>query len=102
MRLIRIAVLTLAVAPIATASLPQTTVTVSELPPETIPEGTCTQSTSGYLGIVGKDKTERTKITDREIGEYVRKRLAEGYSVVLYPQASGKIFTRQTCESLKR
>jgi len=49
------------------------------------------------LGIVEKDKSERTKLTDQEIGEYVRKRLAEGYSVALYPQASGKMFTVQTC-----
>jgi ribulose bisphosphate carboxylase small subunit len=49
------------------------------------------------LGIVEKDKKERTKLTDQEIGEYVRKRLAEGYSIALYPQASGKMFTVQTC-----
>jgi hypothetical protein len=71
--------------------------TVNELPPEAISVGTCTQSTSGYLGIIGVDKKERTKLTDQEIGEYVRKSLAEGYSVTLYPQASGKMFTVQTC-----
>ena len=76
-------------------------ISVSELPPEAIPTGTCTQSNAGYLGIVQKDKTERTTLTDREIGEYIRKKLAEGYSVMLYPQASGKIFTFQTCHSAK-
>jgi len=96
-RAIRVAVLTLAVIAAAVAGEPQTTVTVTELPPEAIPTGSCKQSTSGYLGIVGKNKQERTKLTDREIGEYVRKRLAEGYSVTLYPQASGKMFTSQTC-----
>jgi hypothetical protein len=74
---------------------------VKELPPEAIPTGICVQSTSGYLGIVEKDKTERTKLTDQEIGEYVRKRLAEGYSIALYPQASGKMFTVETCHSTK-
>jgi len=74
---------------------------VAELPPEPIPAGTCTQSRSGYLGIVDKGKQERTKLTDQEIGEYVRKALAEGYSIELYPQASGKMFTVQTCHSSK-
>jgi hypothetical protein len=80
----------------------QATVTVTEFPPEKIPAGSCTESDSGYLGIVEKDKTERTKLTDQEIGQYVRKKLAEGYSVELYPQASGKTFTIQTCHSEKR
>lgn len=80
---------------------PHPPIAVTELPPEAIPAGTCTKSISGYLGIVGKDNKERTKLTDQEIGEYVRKRLAEGYSVALYAQASGKIFTRQTCHPTK-
>jgi hypothetical protein len=97
MRGVRIAVLTVAVAIAAAA---QTSVNVTELPPEPFPVGTCTQSESGgYLGIVEKDKTERTKLTDQEIGAYVRKKLAEGYSVTLYPQASGKVFTSATCHS---
>jgi uncharacterized protein YdbL (DUF1318 family) len=79
----------------------QPAVTVKELPPEAIPAGTCTESYSGYLGIVGKDKKERTILTDQEIGEYVRKRLAEGYSISLYPQASGKVFSVQTCHPTK-
>ncbi len=76
-------------------------ITVKELPPEAIPTGTCTESTAGYLGIVGNDKKERTKLTDQEIGQYVSKRLAEGYSISLYPQASGKVFTVQTCHPAK-
>ena len=98
MRGVRIVVLTVAV---AIAAVAQTSVSVTELPPEAIPAGTCTQSHTGYLGIVEKDKSERTKLTDQEIGEYVRKRLAEGYSVALYPQASGKMFTVQTCHPAK-
>jgi hypothetical protein len=101
MRLARIAVFTLAVAMAAVAGEPQMTVTVTELPPEPIPAGSCTESNSGYLGIVGTDKKERTNLTDQEIGEYVRKRLAEGYSVTLYPQASGKMFTVATCHPTK-
>ncbi len=45
----------------------------------------------------GSGQEGTTKLTDQEIGEYVRKRLAEGYSVTLYPQASGKMFTVATC-----
>ena len=100
MHLIRIVVLTSAIAAVAVAGEPQT-VTVTELPPEAIPTGTCSASTSGYLGIVGRDKKERTKLTDQEIGEYVRKSLAQGYSVALYPQVSGKIFTQETCHPAK-
>jgi hypothetical protein len=100
MRGVKTVVLTLALAAMAMAGGPQT-VTVTELPPEAIPAGTCTVSNSGYLGIVGKDKKERTNLTDQEIGEYVRKSLAEGYSVALYPQASGKMFTVQTCHPMK-
>ena len=101
MRLARIAVLNMAVALMALAGEPQTTVSITELPPEAVPTGTCAQSTSGYLGIVGNNKSERTKLTAQEIGEYVQKRLAEGYSIALYPQASGKMFTVQTCHPAK-
>lgn len=102
MRLAKMLVLALVVAKAAIANQPQqTTVTIVELPPEAIPAGTCTESTSGFLGVVEKDKIERTKLTAEEIGKYVTKSLAEGYSVTLYPQASGRIFTKQTCESPK-
>jgi hypothetical protein len=101
MRALKLIVCAIAITVVA-GGQSQPAITVKEFPPEAIPAGTCTQSTSGYLGIVGKDKKERTKLTDQEIGEYVRKRLAEGYSVTLYPQASGKIFTIAICESSKR
>jgi hypothetical protein len=100
-RVIQAFVLTLVVVTAAVAGQPQASVSVTELPPEAIPAGTCTRSTSGYLGIVEQDKKERTKLTDQEIGEYVRKGLAEGYSIALYPQASGKMFTVQTCHPAK-
>ena len=76
-------------------------VSVAEVPPEPLLTGTCTQSTTGYLGIVQKDVSERTKLTDQEIGKYVNKSLAEGYSVTLYPQASGKVFTVAICHPAK-
>ena len=100
MRGAKLVVLTLALAIAAIAGEPQN-VSVRELPPEDIPVGTCTQSESGFLGVVEKDRTERTKLTDQEIGEYVRKSLAQGYSVALYPQTSGRIFTSATCHSAK-
>ena len=96
-RAIQAAVLMLAVNAATGTGQPQTRASVNELPPETITTGACTQSSSGYLGIVEKDKKERTKLTDKETGEYVRKMLAQGYSVTLYPQASGKVFTVATC-----
>lgn len=101
MHLVRVAILTLFVAVAALEAELQTTVTVTELPPETVPAGACTESVSGYLGIVEKDRKERTKLTAQEIGQYVSGKLAEGYSVTLYPQASGKIFTIATCHPTK-
>ena len=79
----------------------QMNITVKEGPPEAIPTGACTPRSGGYLGIVKKDGTERTALTDQEIGEYVRKTLAQGYSISLYPQASGKTYVIETCHSNK-
>jgi len=71
-------------------------ISVQELPPEPIPHGTCSQGHSGYLGV---ESSGRSRLTEQEIGEYVRQQLKEGYSVKLYPQASGRIFSIATCES---
>ncbi len=101
MRSLKITVLSAVLAVAAIAQTGHPTISVSELLPESIPAGTCTQSTSGYVGIVEKDGRERTQLTDQEIGEYVRKRLAEGYSLALYPQASGKMFSVETCHPAK-
>jgi hypothetical protein len=81
-----------------TSSFPA--VTVKELPPEAIPSGPCTESQAGYLGFTKAGK-EKTRLTDKQIGEYVRVRLSQGYSVSLYPQVSGKIYAVATCESSK-
>jgi len=69
---------------------------VRELPPEPIPHGTCTQGHSGYLGV---EVSNRFRLSDEEIGEYVRRQLKEGYSLQLYPQESGRIFSIAACES---
>jgi hypothetical protein len=74
-------------------------VSVSELPPEPIPAGTCKQSYSGYLEIPARKKVKETNFTSQEIGDYVNKRLSEGYSLSLYPQASGRLFVTETCPS---
>ena len=79
----------------------QPTITVKELPPEAIPSRTCTESISGFVGVVGKDKKERTKLTSKEVGEYVSKRLSEGYSLTLYPQPGERIFVVAQCEAAK-
>jgi hypothetical protein len=76
-------------------------ISVKELPPEPFPVGTCKADESGYLGIT-KAKKEETRLTDKQLGEYVRVRLSQGYSVALYPQVSGKVFAIATCESAKR
>jgi hypothetical protein len=72
-------------------------ITIKELPPEAIPSGTCTESQAGYLGFTKAGK-EQTRLTDKQIGEYVRVRLTQGYSVSLYPQVSGRIYAVATCE----
>ena len=70
------------------------------MPPEPIPHGTCKEDLSGYIGIT-KNGKEEIHLTDKQIGEYVRMRLSQGYSIALYPQVSGKIFSIATCESIK-
>jgi len=70
-------------------------ITVKMVPPEAIPAGTCKESKSGYLGIEGKDDAVPN---EQQIGEYVKERLAQGYSVTLYPQASGRIYVIAHCE----
>lgn len=70
---------------------------VAEAPPEPIPAGTCKQSYSGYLEFQEHGKAKNTNLTSQEIGNYVKKRLSEGYSLSLYPQASGRLFVIETC-----
>lgn len=84
----------------ATMAIPQErpTITVKELPPEAIPAGTCTESLSGYLGVEKNGKTTST-YTPKQIGDYVAKRLSQGYSVTLYPQPNGRVFAIATCQS---
>lgn len=102
MRFLRIAVLS---AVLAVTAIAQTenhaTATIKEMPPESFPLGICTASMSGFLGVVGADGKERTKLTPQEIGDYVSKRLSEGYSVELHPQVSGRIFVTADCHSAK-
>jgi hypothetical protein len=99
MRVARIAVLTLAVVVMAVAGEPQqTTIHVRELPPEPFPTGTCKEDVSGYLGTT-KAGEKQTHLTDKQLGEYVRMRLSQGYSISLYPQISGKIFAMARCET---
>ena len=76
-------------------------ISVTELPPESIPAGTCKESYSGYLEVPDHGKVKDTKFTSQQIGDYVKKRLGEGYSLSLYPQASGRLFVIETCQSKK-
>lgn len=75
------------------------TITVKELPPEAFPAGSCTEGMSGDLGIESANGKEETRLTDAQIGEYVRARLSSGYSVSIYPQISGKMFAIADCVS---
>jgi hypothetical protein len=88
--------LTLATMAVIAQQVPR--ISVHELPPETIPQGTCKQGHSGYLGVEGT-KYNRFDLSEKEIGEYVVKKLSEGYSLSLYPQDSGRIFSIATCEA---
>jgi hypothetical protein len=72
-------------------------VSVSELPPEPIPVGTCKKSYSGYLEVDEHGNAKDTNLTSKQIGNYVKQRLSEGYSLSLYPQASGRLFVIETC-----
>jgi len=75
------------------------TVSVSELPPEQIPAGTCKESYSGYLEITQDGLTKNTNLSAQQIGDYVKKRLGDGYSLSLYPQASGRLFVIENCQA---
>jgi hypothetical protein len=74
-------------------------ISVREIPPEPFPVGSCTRSDSGsgYLRLEG-DSTG-LNLTKEQIGGYVLSHLGQGYSVTLYPQASGRVFSITTCES---
>jgi hypothetical protein len=82
-------------------STEQPTIHVTELPPEPIPTGTCKESYSGYLEVTEHGKAKDKDLTSKQIGDYVKKRLSEGYSLLLYPQASGRFFVIETCQSKK-
>lgn len=100
MRVLKLIVCAIAIT-VGAGGQPQSAISVKALPPEAIPLGSCIESNSGFLGVVGKDNKERTKLTPREVGEYVTKRLSEGYSVTLYPQTSGRVFAVADCHSTK-
>lgn len=76
-----------------------TNITVRELPPEDFPKATCKDSRSGYLEITETDGHDRTALTNEEIGKYVKERIAEGMSVDIYPQLSGRMFVIATCHT---
>jgi hypothetical protein len=76
-------------------------ISVEETPPEPIPTGTCKASYSGYLEITEHGEVKDTNLSSQQIGDYVKKRLGEGYSLSLYPQASGRFFVFETCQSKK-
>ena len=86
---------------VSTHVLPQeskpTKVSVSELPPEAFPPATCKESYSGYLEVRERGKTKDKNLTPQQVGEYVKKRLSDGYSLSLFPQASGRFFVIETC-----
>ena len=76
---------------------PPQKISVIELPPERIPAGTCKESYSGYLEVEEHGKAKDVNLPSQQIGDYVKKRLGEGYSLALYPQTSGRLFVIETC-----
>lgn len=76
-------------------------ISVNELPPEAIPAGTCKNSYSGYLEVQEHGKPKDVDLAAQQIGDYVKKRLSEGYSLSLYPQTSGRLFIIETCQTEK-
>jgi hypothetical protein len=82
------------------ANLPQK-ISIAEVPPEPIPAGSCKESYSGYLEISDHGKPKGMDLTPQQIGSYVKKRLNEGYSLSMYPQASGRLFVIETCQFKK-
>jgi hypothetical protein len=98
---ILILIVVISVAAVAGDQL-QTTISIKALPPEAIPVGTCTSSTASYLVIGKGNKPSDFKLSDKQIGEYARIRMAQGYSVELYPQDRGKIYVVATCHATKR
>lgn len=82
----------------ATLAMMAQSIHVRELPPEMIPPGSCTESHSGYLGIEEPSKNS-FDLTKQEIGNYVLARMKQGYSLSLYPQSNGRIFSIATCEA---
>ncbi len=101
MKTAKLVALLFAVAVMVTAQS-QPSISVRELTPEAIPSGNCTESLSGYLGINQGKKVKETSFTDQEIGDYVNKRLSQGYFVSIYPQLSGKVYVIATCQNNKK
>jgi hypothetical protein len=75
------------------------TITITPSPPESIPAGSCSESMDGFLGAGKGKKLNEAKLSDKQLGEYVRIRLSQGYSLTLYPQASGRIYAVATCHA---
>jgi hypothetical protein len=72
-------------------------VSIRRVPPETFPPCSGIQPIYGTLGIMKKDGEQFTNLTPEEVGDYVVRRLKQGYKVTLYPQISGKIFAIAEC-----
>lgn len=82
--------------PLALFGAQPPTVSVLRVPPDAFPA--CSGAPIyGTLGIVEKDGKQRTKLTPDEVGDYIARRLKQGYRVTLYPQLSGKIFAISNC-----
>lgn len=75
-------------------------ISVREVPPEAFPKGTCTAN-QAWAGYLGSHTGDELNIPTKEIGEYVTQRLKQGYSISIYPQASGRVFAIEKCESVK-
>ena len=57
----------------------------------------CGSSTSGYV-----EKDGRTKLTEAELGRFIRSSLRDGYTLTLYPESKNGIFADMRCPSAKK
>jgi hypothetical protein len=70
-------------------------ISISVVPSDPIPPGTCTSSTFGYVELSGR----RTGFTDEEFGKAIQSALRQGYVLTIYPPTKRGIFINQECHS---
>lgn len=68
------------------------------IPSDLTVSGNCTAATQGYLSM----PKGRTKLTEAEIGKFVRSSLRNGYVITVYPETGNGIFVDLECLKAKQ